>query len=290
MKTFLILVILSIYINCFSQVIRSTNQLNKKKIRSSAPVLPVTTGADSSNNYQPRETATDRYLNGPTKKTTGNSDTSATKKTSNSSPFVGGIHAANNASKTFDTATTNRNKKVNNQVVLGQVITEAKDTTFNVNTISQGGVTTNSGAVDKSGQSQFGQTNWGDSRSTVGESQWTVPPPITASFNKEFPTSTNTTWTRSRLDTTLFSARYKSGAQWVTSNYNSLGQRIDMRTEYPLIYAPKAVSAYLSKQPVGFQAINIYKVQAQGKQDVYEIQTASGKRVYINEDGTAINY
>ena len=189
----------------------------------------------------------------------------------------------------FDSSTTNRNNRTNTRN--STTIAGGNDTTFNVNTISSaGGVNTSSGAVDRSGQAQFGQSNWGTGRSTVGESQWTVPPPITASFNRDFPTSNSATWTRNSVDTTIYSAKYKSGAQWVTTNYNAQGQRIDMRTEFPLVQPPRAVTVYIAKQPANFQITTIYKLQVQGRPDMYEIETAGGKKIYINNDGMEVNY
>jgi hypothetical protein len=196
------------------------------------------------------------------------------------------VHGAD-ATKRLDTAANQHpvnNTTVNNSVGGG------RDTTFNVNTLSQGGVTTNSGAVDRSGQAQFGQTNWGNSRSTVGESQWTIPPPITASFNRDFPTSNNATWTRSNTDSTIYSARYQSGTQWVITNYNASGQRLDIRTAFPLLQPPRSVSVYIAKQAADFRVVTIYKLQVQGRPDVYEVETASGKKLYINNDGVEVQY
>jgi len=177
-----------------------------------------------------------------------------------------------------------------NSQAAGTLIAGGNDTTFNIHSFSDGGVTTNLGAVDRSGQAQFGQTNWGNSRSTVGESQWTIPPPITASFNKEFPGSNRASWTRNNVDTTIYSARTKSGLQWVTTRYNAGGRRLDKRTEYPLVQPPRPVTVYLAKQPSGFLVANVYKLQVQGRADLYEIETSSGKKIYINNDGMEVNY
>jgi hypothetical protein len=92
------------------------------------------------------------------------------------------------------------------------------------------------------------------------------------------------------VDTTIYSARYKSGAQWVTTNYNSRGQRLDMRTELPLIQPPRPVSVYIAKQPPGFKAATIYKLQVQGRPDMDEIETSAGQKIYINDDGMEVNY
>lgn len=291
MKTTLIVLLAMICFDGFGQATRKVIRANQNRTTQNTTTGSTTgtTQAPSSTlDVQPRQTATDRYLNGPSGARTS-APSGSSKNAANSSPFVGGIHAAGNASKTFDTVANNRNN-VNNQTTANTTIRGGNDTTFNVNTISQGGVTTNSGAVDRSGQAQFGQTNWGNSRSTVGESQWTIPPPITASFNKEFPASNSATWSRNNVDTTIYSARYKSGAQWVTTNYNAAGQRLDTRTEYPLIQPPRPVSVYIAKQPVGFQVATIYKLQVQGKPDVYEIHTKTGKTIYVNNDGMEVNY
>lgn len=236
---------------------------------------------------QPRETATERYLKGPVRKDTSNHTTG--KSTSPSSPFAGGVYAAANAGKTFDTASANRNNS-SNQTTATTNNAIRNDTTYNANTIIENGITTNSGAVDRSGQTQFGQTNWGNGRSTVGESQWTIPPPVTASFSKEFPSANNANWTRNKTDTSIYSARYKSGASWITSNYNTAGERLDMRTEVPLIQPPQPVSVFMAKQPQDFRAVTISKLQIQGKPDVYEIQTITGKKIYVNNDGMEVNY
>jgi hypothetical protein len=237
----------------------------------------------------PRQTVTDRYLNGPANNTRGVNNNGA-KSTDNNSPFVGGIHAANNATNTFDSVQLANPNTVNDRNATNAVIPGGNDTTFNVNTINASGVTTNSGAVDRSGQSQFGQTNWGNSRSTVGESQWTVPPPITVSFNKEFPAASNATWTRNNVDTSIYSARYKSGAAWVITNYSNAGQRLDTKTEIALLQAPRPVSVYLAKQPPNFQPVSLYFLQMQGKPDMYEITTRGGKTIYINNEGMEVNH
>jgi hypothetical protein len=230
----------------------------------------------------PRQTVTDRYLNGPT------NNRQLNNSTNNNSPFVGGIHAADKTTNTFDSVQLANPNSVSSRNATNAVIPGGNDTTFNVNTINASGVTTNSGAVDRSGQSQFGQTNWGNGRSTIGESQWTVPPPITASFNKEFPSASNATWTRNNVDTSIYSARYQSGAAWVITNYSNAGQRLDTKTEIALLQAPRPVSVYLAKQPPNFQVVSLYFLQMQGKPDMYEITTRGGKTIYINNEGMEV--
>lgn len=291
MKAAFIILLTAIALNGFSQTKRPVSRTNQN--RTTQTITPAANLGNNQSVNRPqgveaRQTITDRYLNGPSgniRSTTPGS----TNTTGTTSPFAGGVHPADNAAKTFDTIPGRRNNSVNNQTGT-TTIAGGNDTTFNVNTVTQGGVTTTSGAVDRSGQAQFGQTNWGNSRGTIGESQWTIPPPITASFNKEFPSSNSATWTRNNVDTTIYSARYKSGAQWVTTNYSASGQRLDMRTEYPLIQPPRAVTVFIAKQPAGFQAETIYKLQVQGKPDVYEIRTRTGKTVYVNNDGMEVKY
>ena len=293
MKAPIIILLVSVCISSFAQTKRQASRANQNRTRQNT-TLNIRAGsggsADSSQTLQPRQTATDRYLNGPTRNGRSAAATEAPTSKGVSSPFVGGVHAAENAAKTFDTTIVGTNGNNASNQTTNTTIRGGNDTTFNVNTtISQGGVTTNSGAVDRSGQAQFGQTNWGNSRSTVGESQWTIPPPITASFNKDFPVANNAIWTRNNVDTTIYSARYRSGTQWVVTNYNSAGQRLDLRTEFPLIQPPRPVSVYMAKQPAGFRAATIYKLQVQGRPDLYEIETAEGKRIYINNDGMEVN-
>jgi hypothetical protein len=50
------------------------------------------------------------------------------------------------------------------------------------------------------------------------------------------------------------------------------------------------VAVYLAKQPANFRAVNIYRLQLQGKPDVYEIVTRNGKTIYINNEGMEVNY
>ncbi len=193
-----------------------------------------------------RQTITESRLNGPDGV---NASTRPAKTTTKESPSVNGVHPAENADRSLDTVAANSNS-VNLNSQDNVTIASANDTTFNANTTSQNGVNTTSGAVDRSGQSQFGQTNWGrDTRNTVGESQWTIPPPVTSTFNKEFPSANSATWSRNNADTSIYSARYRSGANWVTSSYNSSGERLGTRFEIPLVQAPRAVSVYLAKQP-----------------------------------------
>ena len=232
------------------------------------------------------QTITERRLNGPAGSNTNTSSSENT--TGTEKPFVGGVHAAGNAGRSFDSSASNSNA-LNRNRVGGSVIAGGNDTTFNVNTMEQNSVNTTSGAVDRSGQAQFGQTNWGRNvRNTVGESQWTVPPPITSSFNREFPAANSATWTRNNVDTTIYSARYKSGENWVTSRYNAAGQRMDTRFEIPLVQAPRPVSVFLARQPANFSVTSISRLQIQGRPEVYEIVTATGKTVYVNNDGMEV--
>lgn len=277
MKTLYLILIVAICINGYGQTKRSSpNKINRTKIWKNNATA------------QPRETVTERYLKGSLDKN-GNEDTSAEKKIDNTNPFVGGIHSSPNAGEKFDSANPNINNVTPTNVAVTPVAAP-NDTIFNVNTVTDNSVNTNSGAVDRSGQAQFGQTNWGNNRSTVGESQWTIPPPITASFNKEFPAAASTTWSRNNTDTSIYSARYKSGDLWVTSNYNASGQRLEMRTEVPIPLLPQPVSAYISKLPANLPVTTILRWQVLGKSDVYEIKTRTGKTMYVNNNGVEVNY
>lgn len=300
MKTLYIILIIGICLNGYSQTTRSVhNRINKTKTskntnRAKAAYKSI---PSSANILQPRETVTEQRLKGAAGGS-ANSDTAAAKKTVTKSPFVGGIHAAPNAGEKFDTVSRNINNinsinsinNVSNSNVTANPIAAPNDTIFNDNTITDDGVLTNSGAVDKSGNAQFGQSNWGNSRSTIGESQWTVPPPVTASFTKEFPTAANASWSRNNKDTSVYLARYKSGDVWVTSNYNTTGQRLDMRTEVPLVLLPQPVKDYVSKLPANLQVTTITRWQVLGKADVYEIQTRAGKTMSVNNDGVEVGY
>jgi hypothetical protein len=206
------------------------------------------------------------------------------------SPFVSGITAAPNAARTFDTVVTTGPAASG---TVGTVIPGGNDTTFNSNTIAPtSGVGSTSGAVDRSGQSQFGQTNWGrnEHRNTVGESQWTIPPPITASFNREFPEQNQATWIRNQVDTNQYSVRYRQGANWVTSTYDASGTRINMRTDIPLVQAPAPVSGFIAKQPSTFQVASISRINLQGRPEVYELRLANGQSTYVNNDGMEVRF
>lgn len=292
MKIFYIILFTAIFANGYSQTTRpARSKINPgrtfKNNTSGKPVFNQKHNNDTI--VKPRETATERYLKGPSDKN-ANADTSAVKSTS-ANTFVGGIHAAPNAGEKFDTA--NQNININNASPANAAVTPVaapNDTIFNANTITDNTVNTNSGAVDRSGQAQFGQTNWGNSRSTVGESQWTIPPPITASFIREFPAAGSATWSRNNTDTSIYSARYKSGDLWITTNYSASGKRLDMRTEVPFTLLPPAVSAYISKLPANLPVTTISKWEVLGKADVYEIKTKTGKTMYVNNDGAEVNY
>ncbi len=294
MKTIYIILITAICINGYSQTTRSAhNKINRTRtLKNNANCKAVyNQSRDNNNVVQPRQTVTEKYLKGPSNKN-ANTDTLARRKSAgNTSPFVGGIHAAPDAGEKFDTV--NQNINVNNVNAPNTTVTPVaapNDTIFNANTITSNGTTTNSGAIDRSGQSQFGQTNWGNSRSTVGESQWTIPPPVTASFNKEFPAAVSTAWSRNNTDTSIYSARYKSGDLWITTNYSVTGKRLDTRTEVPLTLLPQPVSAYISKLPANLPVTTISKWEVLGKADVYEIKTKTGKTMYVNNDGEQLNY
>ncbi|MDB5191471.1 MAG: hypothetical protein JWQ96_1034 [Segetibacter sp.] len=264
------------------QVTSTSRRTNTRTIKKHAP--PVLKRVDSAGTttqkIQPRPSITESRLNGNRNNNSGANQNATT-------PFAGGIHAAPTAGERFDTL-----KNTTTNTVSAEAVTVAggNDTTFNINSINQNGVTTTSGAVDRSGQSQFGQTNWGrNNRNTIGESQWTVPPPITATFNKEFP-AVNGQWSRSVTDTSTYAVRYQQGAQWVTSTYNATGQRLDMRTEIPLLQAPRPVSVFTAKQPQGFQISSISKLQIQGRPDVFEIRSGNGRTYYINNDGIEVKF
>jgi hypothetical protein len=292
MKTLLIaltVVLISVRVN--SQVTGRTGTRTKTSspnaARANAPNQTTANKAGSTSHQtrttpQGTQSITEQRLNGPAGTTTTGS---SAKTPANETPFANGVHAADNAAKTFDSLNTNANT-IHRNTQTGVNVAAANDTTFNVNTARQNSVNTNAGAVDRSGQSQFGQTNWGrNARNTVGESQWTVPPPITSTFNKEFPAANSATWTRNNVDTTIYSARYKSGESWVTSRYNAAGERIDTRFEVPMVQAPRPVSVYLAKQPSNFRITSISRLQIEGKPEVFEIITAAGKTIYINNDG-----
>lgn len=292
---FFLLSVIYINGNCQStrQKHKKTNHTKTYKSNVAGKTLNNATG-DTIVTALPRQTITEKYLNG----TSGtDAKTHVAESTTNNSAFAGGVHAAANAGEKFDSATNlnpnSANTNVSTNTASNTNSTLVNDTVFNNNTITTNGVTTNgvttnSGAVDRSGQAQFGQTNWGNSRSTVGESQWTIPPPVSASFTKEFPAAGNLTWTRNNTDTSIYSARYKSGDAWVTTNYNVSGQRVDMRTEMPLTLLPQPVSAYIGKLPTNLQISTVSKWQVYGKPDVYEIGTRTGKTFYVNSEGTEI--
>lgn len=86
----------------------------------------------------------------------------AATTTKEESPFVSGIHAAPDAKKVYDTVPpANPNSIENNTRATIATNNVQKDTVGNVNTLIESGLPTNSGALDKSGQAQFGQSNWG---------------------------------------------------------------------------------------------------------------------------------
>ncbi|HEX8462609.1 MAG TPA: hypothetical protein VF623_14310, partial [Segetibacter sp.] len=87
-------------------------------------VIATTAGKPTPADMAPRQTITEKYLNGPTK--------SGTKNTSNS-PFVGGIHPADNATNTFDSVRLANPNSVDNRTATNAVIAGGNDTTFNVN-------------------------------------------------------------------------------------------------------------------------------------------------------------
>lgn len=293
MKILYFLILSAIYINGNCQTTRPKHKKTTHTKTYKSNVSRKTLNNEAVNAIpaaQPRQTITEKYLNGPAR-TNARRDTA--KSTSGKSPFAGGVHAAVNAGEKFDSAKIVNPNSVNSNAGTNAVANTngapVNDTVFNNNTITGNGLTTTSGAVDRSGQAQFGQTNWGNSRSTIGESQWTIPPPVTASFKKEFPAAGNLTWTRSISDSSVYSAKYRSGDRWVTSNYSISGQRLDMRTEVPLTLLPQTVSNYIAKMPSDMPVITITKWQVLGKPDVYEIQTKPGKTIYVNDDGNEVN-
>ena len=286
MKVILFSLFIIFSVNSYSQQKQRTNKSSRPK----AAIPPLgKTGQPTEADRAPRQTITEKYLNGRPRRDTSSGNTTGSS-TGEKTPFAGGVYSSDRAVSTFDSVGSQNNATLTNRNATNATIAGGNDTTFNVNSINQNGVTSSSGAVDKSGQSQFGQTNWGNSRSTIGESQWTVPPPITASFSREFPAINNATWVRNNIDTSVYSAKYQSGAAWVTTNYSNAGQRLDTKTEIALLQPPRPVSVYLAKQPSNFQLTNISFVQMQGKPDVYALTTRTGKTIYLNSDGMEISY
>jgi hypothetical protein len=47
---------------------------------------------------------------------------------------------------------------------------------------------------------------------------------------------------------------------------------------------------FIAKQPKNFHVTSIYRVQVQGKPEIYELQTKTGKTVYVNNDGMEVSY
>lgn len=280
---------------------KTTDNYPRNSRQHTSPVKTSSKPANQSrnggaNNPAVRPTPTNR----PTEVNRSNAATITTPKATSqgvhnqavpaASPFVGGITAAPNAARTYDTIITTGTAA---NAGVGTIVPGGNDTTFNSNTIAPAsGVGSASGAVDRSGQSQFGQTNWGrnEHRNTVGESQWTIPPPITASFNREFPEQNQATWIRNQVDTNQYSVRYKQGANWITSTYDASGTRINMRTDIPLVQPPAPVSAFIAKQPSTFQVVSISRINIQGRPEVYEIKLANGQSTYVNNEGMEVRF
>jgi hypothetical protein len=303
MKALLFCVISATFcINTNAQDTRKTGAQKRTATTSNRNAAPVNStmvnskAASQSTKSEARQTITEQRLN------TSSQGISFEKKNSEKeTPFVSGIHAATDENPTMQSGSANNSNVTNptggnantlnannigSNIHNGTNVAGGNDTTFNVNTTNQNGVNTNAGAVDRSGQSQFGQTNWGrNNRNTVGESQWTVPPPITASFNKQFPDVSGAQWTRNNGDTSIYAVRYKAGANWASSRYNAAGDRLDTRIDIPLVQAPRPVSVYLAKQADDFRITSISRLQIQGKPELYEIRTASGNTIYVNNDG-----
>ncbi len=279
MKTFITILFAVACLTSMAQV-KSKNKKVKNPVRTSRSVRPHMDTIP----LVPRQTITEKRLN-------GNPPFSATKiAAQDSSPFVSGIHAADNAAKKYDSvALVNPNNILNNsQPTVATGV--GNDTISNPNTIVQNGIATTSGAVDKSGQAQFGQTNWGSSRSTIGEGQWTVPPPVSSAFSKDLPTIKNVTWNRSNTDTAIYWARYQSGSDWIISSYNSTGNTLDRRTEISIQQLPSQLSGFIRSQPSPFQASSVYRLQIPGRQDLYEIRTPQNRIMYVNMNGEEVKY
>lgn len=270
---------------------QNNRQHNNPVKTSQRPVNRTSRGDGNSPAVQPTpgNRATEVNRSNAVNSNATNTNSQNNTQQSKASPFVGGIQAAPNAHRSFDTLVTNGPAS---STTVGTVIPGGNNTNFNANTIPPvEGVTTASGAVDRSGQAQFGQANWGRSeRNTVGESQWTIPPPITASFNREFPAANNATWVRNQVDTNRYSVRHNAGASWVTSTYDASGTRIEMRTDIPLIQPPAAVSAFIAKQPSTFRVASISRVQVQGRPEVYELRLANGQSAYVNNEGMEVKF
>lgn len=273
--------------------------INSNTSQNNAPNNNLNTNNLSSNNTNINANATNNRNNGSMQNSTTNQSvqgTSANTVNATGSGFNNNNAVVNDTTLNINTGNTSNLNTANvsatmaNGNVARGTVAVAADTIYNANTIQyRGSIPTNSGATDKSGQVQFGQSNWGDGRSTVGESQWTVPPPIVASFNSEFPGHGSAAWTRNNWtlnipDSAIYTAKYKSGGGWITARYNAAGQRIDVRTETPYAKAPQAIRSLIDRQFEGFDITSLIRVQVEGKQDTYEIKTRSGRTISITND------
>lgn len=234
--------------------------------------------------YVPRQTITEKRLRG------NQPSSAATTVAKDSSPFVSGIHASNDAAAKYATVVMVNPNSIENTQQTIQTSANSNDTVLNANTIVRGGIATASGAVDKSGQAQFGQTNWGSSRSTIGEGQWTVPPPVSSAFSKEATSVNNATWSRSNTDTAIYWARYQSGAEWIISSYNSTGNTLDRRTEISLQQLPTQLNGFINAQSSPFKVSSVYRLQVPGRQDVWEVRTPFDRVIYVNMNGEEVRY
>ena len=283
MKTIVTIVCLAIGTICFAQQKTIKNKTGKKK------KIVATQPADASVSgipLPPRQTMTEKYLKG-----NGADSSRGSNNIKEESPFASGMYAAPDAKKKFDSIPApNPNNIENNTRATIAVNNVQQDSVANSNTLIESGLPTNSGAVDKSGQAQFGQSNWGASRGTVGEGQWTVPPPAMASLTHDYPNASNVSWNRNSLDSSQYAARYRAGSDWVLAFYNANGNRIDRRIEMSVEQLPQPVRGYIKNQSSNFPSSTVSKLQIQDTQQVYEVKNKDGLTIYIDENGREIRF
>lgn len=168
-----------------------------------------------------------------------------------------------------------------------QINVNSTNATTDINRVQMNALNNNQLAPPPENMSNgMAPNTWG--RNTLGESQWTPSPSISAGFSKDYPEVTDITWMRDARDTSNFSVRYRNGNWWSVSTYSGAGARLDTRTQLDFDDLPRPVSFFIERHFVNTHPQKVVRVERPYKIDFYELRFSAGRVVYIDGDGREI--
>lgn len=114
-----------------------------------------------------------------------------------------------------------------------------------------------------------------------------VPNKVQTAFTKDYPNAYNVNWAKNRGDWT---ATYSVNGFRTTATYHANGSRRDTRTYIPVAQAPQPVVIYRERVGPSIQIGKILKIDMPGRPEVYQLQTTTGRLVYVDSKGSVITF